>query len=868
MKRLIKLLNFGLLAVMTWGMAACTNELSAPNNGKNPFQNGSPVVSPDLIVWSGNETLINTFNGTRNAVGGDIYTNSYAAATPNSTSKTRAEGVDVINGVETGEWKWNDETNRAVGWVTVKTDAIDRKADQELIDEKLPEKGQNVEELPYVDFDFLFYAKDKDLTFEMYPVYSQTSNKSNFGIFWYDESGQKQELEFYDNFKDKFSLTQTDWSVDGGKEYSNGIKITIKKGYKFGFFWGGNRKYAGEYWDPDEATTCYSQSSLNKESLKTDGGGIVLPERTTTNVRAGIFVEGDRMYLGLEDWTDFDYQDWVFSFDQILPTVDGDNPDFDKGDDTPNPPTPGKPCPNDEKCEHPESDHNPDGSCNKCPDNEDCNECPNVSEQEGSGCTHPRKDHTYHPETDTWTCDDCEASHEHSDCNPCPEEFGKDCGHAGDIHREDGTCPECEKEEVNGPCKKEEGGGITTPDPCPNDGKCDHPESDHNPDGTCKECPENEGCNGCPATFHPEHEKCQHPADHHNPDGSCRDCEEGQPCYKEPRQPGNGTLTPTGNEVEINFSLNDVHTLPDGRKKYDIADLVTKLSIHVRYPHDVEVIIPVPERFYCDQDDLYILKDHYTDADGTEHWEYGGEVITYDAFVADAIVTLGVEFVTSANDYLTTDGGGYIRVWTNGINQDVIDELQENFGDGINFEVYNYFNRGTQYTTGSYPEISYEELQYKYLSHTMVNFDWNETATRVFPDFYINAFNQVNNEPVKGDCYVWILGDDHANNGVYKDGEPIIRDLDTLPLGAPGRTTVNFGDNSDAETYFTDPYQGEHYNGSPLNWIYTNRELPGAIDSNDMPAANWPFGSPNRQYYLFDGNPKWQFPESAYQFKE
>lgn len=325
--------------------------------------------------------------------------------------------------------------------------------------------------------------------------------------------------------------------------------------------------------------------------------------------------------------------------------------------------------------------------------------------------------------------------------------------------------------------------------------------------------------------------KCKHSA--HNP-GECQDCQTNHgACYV----PNYSDNLKWENEVEINLSILDVHKLPNGNKKYDIDDLVSKLSIHVRYPKDVEVILPVPANIYCDQDDLYILKDHYFDKDGNPNWKYGGDVVEYAQLVGDEVVTLNVEFVTADEDKLTESGAGYIRIWTTGINENVIKYCRENFGDGINFEVYNYYNRGNKYTTGNYPTVSEEELQYNYLSHSIVNFDWKKDFdSKTYPYFYINAFNQINDQPVKGDCYVWILGDSRANIGnVYKSNGYVDGSKTSL--------------NDSQRIKYVDPYQGTHFNGSPLNWIYTLESLPGAQGSNDMPATDWPFGSPNKQYF-------------------
>ena len=142
------------------------------------------------------------------------------------------------------------------------------------------------------------------------------------------------------------------------------------------------------------------------------------------------------------------------------------------------------------------------------------------------------------------------------------------------------------------------------------------------------------------------------------------------------------------------------------------------------------------------------------------------------------------------------------------------------------------------YTTGSYPEISYNKLQYDYLSHSFVVFDWKTPeSNRVYPDYFINAFNKVGGKPNPGDCYNWILGDSHANvNEIYKTQEGRIE-------GDSNTINITWGDDNQRASY-ANPYQGLHYNGSDLNWIYTLKSI-GGKDSSDMPEITWPFNDQN-----------------------
>lgn len=221
---------------------------------------------------------------------------------------------------------------------------------------------------------------------------------------------------------------------------------------------------------------------------------------------------------------------------------------------------------------------------------------------------------------------------------------------------------------------------------------------------------------------------------------------------EEQQEPVTPPTTPTtpptitdGDEVEINLSLNDSHD--------DIDDLTTKLSIHVRAATDVEVFIPVPARYYCEADDLDIVLSHQH-----ELVRYGYESVA-EYVIGNNKVTLTVKF--------EEDG---IRVTTDGINQEVIDYCFEHYGDGINFEVWNYFNDDMK-------EIITREELMGYLNQATVKF------LDKLPDYYINAFNDTERQELfEQDCTVSIVNEQRNSYG--------------------------------------DKQKGSHYNGSEYNEIY------------------------------------------------
>lgn len=296
-----------------------------------------------------------------------------------------------------------------------------------------------------------------------------------------------------------------------------------------------------------------------------------------------------------------------------------------------------------------------------------------------------------------------------------------------------------------GPTEPEEG------KTCP---KCNHPSHD----GYCDKCGEEEPCHepgSGPETQDPC-PKCDHPAH----EGDCPECSEGTVC-KPGDQPGGGQVGEPvhhDNEVEVNLSVDKEEEVEEG-----INDLVSHLSIHVRAATDVEVFIPVPFEYVVAPDDMAIVMQHEPN-----HMGHGGDwdeesrthTFTYTLKDSDLTVSLTVRYEALG-----------IRIWTEGVTQEVIDWCAEKcHGDGITFEVWNYFNG----------EINKETLK-EYLNKATITFLDKE------PDYYINAFNKdENGEKFGDDCTVSIVGDQRSD----------------------------FSD---------EPHVGNHLNGSPYNKIYENK---------------------------------------------
>lgn len=222
----------------------------------------------------------------------------------------------------------------------------------------------------------------------------------------------------------------------------------------------------------------------------------------------------------------------------------------------------------------------------------------------------------------------------------------------------------------------------------------------------------------------------------------------GNPSDDDDQNGSDSTVVPskTTPHVEVNLSVND---------PVESGDFISShLSIHVRAISDVEVFIPVPSVYYCSADDMEIVLSHKE-----EIFAYGKENHTVTYSVAGQTVGLTVAYEPEG-----------IRVTTSGINEKVIDYCRQNFGDGITFEVWSYYN-----------DTASRELLKSYFDSSEVSFSDVDNI-----DFYVNAFNRLGESRNEWDCSVGIVGRQ--------------------------------------ESLFDDPVEGNHYNGSPYNQIFVKKE--------------------------------------------
>ena len=158
------------------------------------------------------------------------------------------------------------------------------------------------------------------------------------------------------------------------------------------------------------------------------------------------------------------------------------------------------------------------------------------------------------------------------------------------------------------------------------------------------------------------------------PGDSCapRYVEEREPQGTEPDPEPVPTPDPgvvSGGHVEVNLALNAERAEGDW--------LESHLSIHVRDTTDIQLCLPVPAEFYCPADDMHIVGKHDV------NYVYNTTTETVSMDINGNRVTLNVRYEADA-----------IYIETVGINSSVLKYLRDTYGDGITFEVRNYYNNG------------------------------------------------------------------------------------------------------------------------------------------------------------------------------
>lgn len=231
------------------------------------------------------------------------------------------------------------------------------------------------------------------------------------------------------------------------------------------------------------------------------------------------------------------------------------------------------------------------------------------------------------------------------------------------------------------------------------------------------------------------------------------------------------------NEVEVNLGIATKGDVKDS--KYNESHL----SIHVRSAVDVDLFIPMPLNLICPADDMEIVKKHLegemahggdftnpeTDKDGKVIMK-GGLLSKMTYKIAKPSgdswdVSIYVEYVATGTvsehkgETFAEEG---IHIWTEGLenNNELMDYLQQNYGDGITFEIWNYYDE----------ETTLEGLKV-YLDKATIDF-----IGTTLPDYFINAFGKANYEEGK-DCTVRLEEEmganyEHVGTGSHINGSP------------------------------------------------------------------------------------------------
>lgn len=279
--KLTKILGGVALSVLlASGMASCSTELEP--SGITTKSNLVVSKAPKIASYSGKQ-----YWGQNSELGFPF--------------ETRANGGD-------GTITWEDILNTS----------LDFKAEAEYVDKRLPEKNGNLEGL---DEDFVYYT-DKAIRVELIPIFGQSSTTHEIGIFYYDSTGELHKAVIWENLYFYYggymnSFHEANSWVNGQqiqKDAMDGRAIEIPANTYFGFYFNGNNN--------NGPTTYYTASHLNEEVYVTEGEGSRLPGDPTSKVHAVTWNYNGKTYLGLEDWTDMDFQDLVFTLTPELSTVD------------------------------------------------------------------------------------------------------------------------------------------------------------------------------------------------------------------------------------------------------------------------------------------------------------------------------------------------------------------------------------------------------------------------------------------------------------------------------------------------------------------------------------------------------------------
>lgn len=172
--------------------------------------------------------------------------------------------------------------------------------------------------------------------------------------------------------------------------------------------------------------------------------------------------------------------------------------------------------------------------------------------------------------------------------------------------------------------------------------------------------------------------------------------------------------------VEVNLSINAEKVDGDNEVYGDF--IASHLSIHVRDTSDVEVFIPVKAEYYCEVGNMATILSHKSGV-GDSNNITSSKDMTFDVNGNTVKLTVTYEL-------------GGIRITTSGIKADVLKYLRKTYGDGMVFEVWNYYKSNVVDAAGAVLETLDRTKIQALLNTSKVLFDTD-------PDLYVNAFGAV-----------------------------------------------------------------------------------------------------------------------------
>lgn len=191
-------------------------------------------------------------------------------------------------------------------------------------------------------------------SFIIYPYYWNTKSYNTIGLYYYDEQGNRVDVDIYTNrksnpgedselmYEDNGEYKSTDNKQESGKVARGlGIRVDIPKGIKFGMYLKKTDTATHNGVHETKNYEFFSESALNDPAVlgngvKVDETGKMIQVEGKYPCYASSFSIGDEMFFGFEDWpndgwvdgklSDFDFNDIVFTIKGIPPFIINEEP--------------------------------------------------------------------------------------------------------------------------------------------------------------------------------------------------------------------------------------------------------------------------------------------------------------------------------------------------------------------------------------------------------------------------------------------------------------------------------------------------------------------------------------------------------------